>query len=352
MRVKRATAALCVSILLAGCAGEPVASSDLSGGGQVTVAPLASGVADDPLERQAQEAFRAGRYAAAQEAFTLAAQTEKDARRRSEHLFYAAESALAAKQHYQAYELYRALIQNFPGSPRIPGVIERLFLIGRAYAEGQAEKPSLFLGIEGEDREFGVSLLTNFQKARPRHALADDALHYIAVAHEGLEHHLDARQTWDRLALDYPNSEWAQTALFRAARTYVLESEGPAYDTSLLLTALAKLRDYRDRFPVGNHAAEAEAEIQRLEQTLGEFGVEQAHFYLRRDQDYSAKLYLDAVVRDYPETQAASDAQDLLAELPQDLTPPPAPPDHIDDDAQLETLQAPAAPPPAPLPVD
>ena len=28
------------------------------------------------------------------------------------------------------------------------------------------------------------------------------------------------------------------------------------------------------------------------------------------------------------------------------------PPDHIEDDAQLETLQAPAAPPPAPLPVD
>ncbi|MEZ6189012.1 MAG: outer membrane protein assembly factor BamD [Planctomycetota bacterium] len=350
--MKHTVLALSVVALFAGCASEPVPGAALGQGGQVTVAPLTSGTADDPLERQAQEAFRNGRYPEAQEAFTLAAQTEKDPVRRSEHLFYAAESALAAKRHYEAYELYRALIQNFPASPRIPGVIERLFLIGRAYAEGVAEKPSLFLGIEGEDREFGVSLLTNFQKARPRHGLADDALHYIAVAHEGLEHYPDARQTWDRLALDYPNSEWAQTALFRAARTYVLESEGPAYDTSLLLTALQKLRDYRDRFPVGNHTVEAEAEIQRLEQELGQFGVELARFYLRRDQDYSAKLYLDSVVRDYPETQAASDAKDLLSELPEGLVAPPAPPDHIEDDAQLETLQAPAAPPPAPLPVD
>jgi len=337
---------------IAGCASEPGTNPELGDGGQVTVAPLASDVSQNPLERQAQDDFRGGRYASAMDGFLLVAETEKDPRRRSEQVFYAAESALAAGNHYRSYELYRALIQSFPASPRIPGVIERLFLIGRAYAEGLAEKPSLFLGIESEDREFGVSLLTNFQKARPRHGLADDALHYIAVAHEGLEHYPDARSVWDRLAVDYPRSEWAQTAQFRSARTYTLESEGPAYDTSLLLAGLAKLRAYRDRYPTGNHAAEAREEIAELEQQLGAFGVDQARFYLRRDQDYSAKLYLEAVVADYPETEAANEAQDLLAGLPSDLQPPPPPPDHVDDDTELEALQAPAAPPPAPLPVD
>ena len=340
-------------VALLGCAGDPApAPEGLEDEGLVTVAPLASGTSSDPLERQAQDDFRAGRYAAAQEAFTLVAQTEKDPQRRSEHVFYAAEAALAAGRHYESYELYRTLIQSFPTSRRIPGVIERLFLIGRAYAEGKARKPSLFLGVETLDREFGITLLSNFQKARPRHALADDAMHYIAVAHEGLEHYPDARDAWDRLTVDYPESEWAQTAQFRAALTYVHESEGPAYDTSLLLTGLAKLRAYRDRYPTGNHAAEAGEEIARLEQELGAFTVEQARFYLRRGQDYSAQLYARAVVRDYPDTQAASDAKDLLAALPQDLEPPPPPRDHADDDAELEALQPPAAPPPAPLPVD
>lgn len=293
------------------------------------VAPLTSASAA-PDEVAAREHLTAGRYDEAHDAFSRLATYESDPNRRAEFLFFAAEAALGAGEHEEAYEAYRRLLRRFPSTPRYPLVVERIFLIGRLYAEGKATTTTWFFGMEMNDRSLGVEILEEFQRARERHPLADDALHAIGLARVAQEEFGLAIDAWQKLIDEYPRSEWAETAEFKIATTYVLMSDGTDYDKRPLLTALQRLRRYIERHPTGNHVAEAREEVARLEEGLAAHKVDVARFYLRRDRNYSATLALEEVLRDFPRTAAAKDAARLKAGLTG--VKPPEPKQHQEDE--------------------
>ncbi len=308
------------------------------------VAPLTSASAA-PDEVAAREHLAAGRYEEAYDAFSDLSTFEVDPTRRAEFLFFAAESALGAGEHEDAYDAYRKLLRRYPATPRYPLVVERIFLIGRLYAEGRAASTTWFLGLEMSDRSLGIEILEEFQKARERHPLADDALHSIAQARVAQEEHGLAVDAWQKLMDEYPRSEWAETAEFRIGTTFALMSDGTEYDKRPLLTALLRLRRYVERHPTGNHVAEAREEIAHLEEELAAQQVEVARFYLRRDQRYSAVRCLEEVLREYPRTDAAREAARLKSSLPR--VDPPPPKEHQEDDADPYEEDV-KPPPPAP----
>ena len=61
--------------------------------------------------------------------------------------------------------------------------------------------------------------------------------------------------------------------------------------------------------------------VQHLNAATHQLGV--ARYYLRKDQDYAADLYLTAVQREYPNSAAAREALTLQSRLPRS-SPPPA----------------------------
>lgn len=348
----RGTALVSLAVLLiaAGCGSPQRAPARAASEEEVTfrpeVAPLTSASAA-PDEVAAREHLAAGRYQEASDAFSDLAKFEVEPSRRAEFLFFAAESALGAGQHEEAYDAYRKLLRRYPSTPRYPLVVERIFLIGRLYAEGRAETTTWFLGVEMTDRTLGIEILEEFQKARERHSLADDALHSIALARVAQEEYGLAIDAWQKLMDEYPKSEWAETAEFRIGTTFALMSDGTDYDKRPMLTALTRLRRYVERHPTGNHVAEAREEIARIEEDLAAQQVEVARFYLRRDQRYSAVRCLEEVLREYPRTDAAREAARLKSSLPR-VTPPP-PKEHQEDDADAYEEEVP--PPPEP-PID
>lgn len=293
------------------------------------VAPLTSATAA-PDEVAAREHLAAGRYAQAYDAFSDLSTFEVDPARRAEFVFFASEAALGAGDHEEAYDSYRKLLRRYPATPRYPLVVDRIFLIGRLYAEGRAETSTWFLGLQMTDRNLGIEILEEFQKARERHPLADDALHVIAQARVAQEEYGLAIDAWQKLMDEYPRSEWAETAEFSIATTFALMSDGTDYDKRPMLTSLQRLRRYMERHPTGNHVAEAREETARLEEELAAQQVEVARFYLRRDQRYSAVRCLEEVLREYSRTDAAREAARLKSTLPR-VTPPP-PKEHQEDD--------------------
>lgn len=317
-----ALVALCLALV--GCGAAEERPRDLPPEGPFTpeVAPITSG-ALAPDELAARQHLVEGRYREAYSAFRDLGTYESDPTRRAEFLFFAAEAALGAGEHEDAYETYRRLLRRYPSTPRYPLVVERIFLIGRLYAEGRAESTTWFFGVSMTDRALGVEILEEFQKARERHPLADDALHSIALARVAQEEHGLAVDAWQKLMDEYPRSEWAETAEFRIATTFAAMSDGTDYDKRPLLTALQRLRRYTERHPTGNHVQEARAEIAELEEALAGHQLEVARFYLRRDERYSAVLCLEEILREYPRTDAAREAGRLKGSMPQ-VQPPPA----------------------------
>ena len=340
----RALTGLLFAALLAGCAGTDEAAPP---------APEPEGIAgvDSAAEARARELQTAGEHEAALKAFReLASQSGGERSRRAEFLFLAAESALALEEFNQAYELFVSFIRRFPDSPRYPEAIERVFIIGRAFCEGRATKPSWLLGISMTDREFGVELLTAFQQAREQHPLADDALHHVAEAQLALNEHELAIATWEKLGALYPDRELVDTAEFRSAQAFIEMSRGVEYDKRPLHTALSRLRRYVKSHPTGSHFQEAQEEIRGLEELLGGHELDVAAFYRRRDRNYAARLYQESVLRDYPGTEAAAEAQRERDRLP--ATSPPPPPPEPADEGYLR-LGEPLPPElPEPVPID
>jgi outer membrane protein assembly factor BamD (BamD/ComL family) len=347
--MSRIALSLALLLSLIGCAGSPDPRPTPV---TLELAPITSAdsVGTDPRELQARELMASGDYESARLAYRTLARSEPDPMVRAEYLFFSAEAALGAGDDYAAYETYRVLVQQYPNAPRFPLVIERLFLIGRRYCEGIAVKPSWLMGIDMSDREFGVKLLESFQKARERHPLADDALHYMAVANEAMGEYELAIEAWQRLGKLYPRREWVETAEYRSALVFLAMSDGVAYDKRPLITGLTRLRRYVQRYPQGDYVAEAEQHVTTLEADLADHLLGVAKFYIRRDRNYSADIYLAAVVREYPDTPAAVDAQRLKDSLPASSPPPPKDPEDGLFGERFRRLLNPT--PPAPLPVD
>lgn len=334
---------LLVVALLAGCAGSDEPESAEA---QAEVARV-----DSAAEAQARELQAAGDHLAALEIYReLAAKSGGERARRAELHFLAAESALAAQEFNLAYELFLSFIRRFPDSPRYPEAIERVFIIGRAFCEGRATKPSWLLGIPMTDREFGISLLTAFQEAREQHPLADDALHHVAEAQLAMNEQEEAIATWEKLGALYPDREWVDTAEFRSAQAFIEMSRGVDYDKRPLHTALGRLRRYVKTHPTGSHLKEAQDEIKGLEELLGGHELQIAEFYRRRDRNYAARLYQESVIKSYPGTEAAAEAQRRRDALP--ATSPPPPPPEPPDEGYLR-LGEPLPPDlPEPVPID
>lgn len=309
----------------AGCGGVVPAPLEPEPAIVVEVAPITTQSSGDPLEEVALQAAAAGRYEDAWQAYDALGKRTIDPGLRAEFVFLAAESALGAKKTHEALLLYQRLLREYPTTPRYASAVDRVFLIGRLFCLGRALRPS-WLGVETEDRELGISVLTKFVEGRERHPRADDALHAIAQAQLELGEWEDAVDSWTQLAREYPASEYAQTAEYRIALTTLSASDGVEYDKGPVEAGRRLLKRYLERFPKGNHAQEAEAKLAEVEQALAAQKLRVARFYLRRDEYYSADVYLAAVLREYPGTPAADEARDLRAGLPR-ISPPPPPPD-------------------------
>lgn len=333
---------LLLGLLLAvGCAG-----AEPRTGFRPEVAPITSASAA-PDELAAHELLRAEAWEEASLAFEDLATFEVAPERRAEFLFLAAESALADDDAARAYDLYTTLLRRYPSTPRHALVVERLFEVGRRFAEARAERPTWLLGIEMTDRPFGIQVLEEFHRARERHALADDALYLIGEAHLAEAEPELAIGSWQKIVDEYPRSEWADPAEYRIGLAFVAMSAGPEYDKAPLLTGLGRLRQYVRRHPTGNHVQDANAEIARVEEGLADHLLGVARFYLRWDRRYATLLYCEAIQRDYPRTDAAREAKRLADSLPR--TSPPAAPEVPDDAAADPAKREPPPPPPDPL---
>lgn len=270
--------------------------------------------------KEGKERFEARDYEGAAETFAEVYEYSRRSRRAEEALFLLGESRFLAGDYARALQSYERLLKSFPSTERYPTALERIFQIGKVFCDQKAKKPSLLLGLPMSDVDFGIEVLDRFAKQRDRHPLAPEALFVIGETHlrEG-EGEL-AIEVWQRLVKAYPQSRWAPLAEYHTALAFLSLSAGVEYDKRPILTGLKRLRAYVRKYPTGDKSAEASAKLKALEEELATHELTVARSYARTDHWASARIYLDAVIRDYPKTGAAQEAQKLSQTWPQ----PPA----------------------------
>ena len=235
-----------------------------------------------------------------------------------EATFLQAETFRHLRKSAEAFDAYKALVQNFPNSNYGPHAAAGEFALGLDHFEGRIPGFLFF----SADREFGVRIMQHMQVHYPNSRIADDSLIRSA------DYHLEERQY--KLAADalrdmlskYPRSEHALRARFQLGRVLWLQNRGAPYDQKLLYDARRAFADFMgtveidrqaDEFP--KHIERAKVMIKRINERLAEREYVAGEFYERVQSPRSARVHYEACIREYPQTEHAKASEEALARL-------------------------------------
>lgn len=177
---------------------------------------------------------------------------------------------------------------------------EETYALGTA----AAAKGDHLLAVEAMNRVLSVS---------PLHDLADDALLALAESHRAMRDFVSAETEYGRLPADYPRSPLVPEASYRLGLAYSDQSLPAALDQTMTERAIAQLERFMVEHPGSPSVAPAKERVAELRSRLAEKAYESARLYIMLKSGASARVYFDAVARDYPDTPWAPRALLALA---------------------------------------
>jgi len=127
----------------------------------------------------------------------------------------------------------------------------------------------------------------------------------------------------ERIVSEYANSKHAPEALERLAKLRGAESLGPDYDQDTTWESADHWRTLADQFPRNPRAQQSTEQIKLLRDRAARARLNLGKFYwLKHNNPEAAKLMANACRTLAPESEAAKEAEALLAEIQANPTPP------------------------------
>lgn len=263
-------------------------------------------------------------------------------------LYMVAESRFAAGRYAWAQDGYDGLIKKFPSSRYLEKSTRRLYAIAAIWLNGDGSTKTEELvqvsatdvtkpdAVQRKKLPNSIPLVPNlFDKSRPLFdttgnalkalksvwlhdplgPLADDALMLTAVYHIRKGQLRDADHYLDVLRREYPKSEHTQTAFVVGSHIKLASYQGPRYDGRDLVDADDLIHSTLNLYPDLPDRDELKTELVKIRDQGAERHWSRAEYYRRRDKPQSEAIYLESILKDFPESAAAEKAAKRLQEL-------------------------------------
>ncbi|MFH1421780.1 MAG: outer membrane protein assembly factor BamD [Planctomycetota bacterium] len=214
-------------------------------------------------------------------------------------LFAEAENALELGKQKKAFNKYFLILSDYPGSIHENVALERCFEI-------VADRINSSWGVEKAD-----SLLKKYACV----SNADKLRFMIAASYYEWEYYDDAVLHFERVAKDYHESPLAPAAIFFAGRAKFNQYQGYNYEALPLIEAKNYFEKCISFFPSSDKAKESIEWLRKTKEKLAYRDWKRAQFYIRHDKKGAAVVYLESIMQNYPETEFAQKAINLIAEL-------------------------------------
>jgi outer membrane protein assembly factor BamD len=175
---------------------------------------------------------------------------------------------------------------------------------------GTAEADFLRAQSEYESGHYvtAVELLDAFERRHPASQYIDDALLLLGKAHQGNDEHLLARQAFERLREDYPQSPYAEEGLFQLAQSWYRSIRGPALDPEPTEEALRSFRIYLRRYPEGAFREQARQGEQGALGVLAEKAYLNGVTYLKLRRNDAARRCFERALEQWAESPRSAEA--------------------------------------------
>ena len=142
----------------------------------------------------------------------------------------------------------------------------------------------------------------------PGDPLTAEARFYVAECSFQMGDLATAALAFQKVAEEFPNSEYAAIALLRDGDANRRLWRRPDVDATAGQTALATYQELLGRYPGTDAAARAQMRIRQLNEWFSEKSYKTGMFYLRRRAYDSAIIYFKEIVASYPDTRLVPDA--------------------------------------------
>jgi outer membrane assembly lipoprotein YfiO len=158
-----------------------------------------------------------------------------------------------------------------------------------------------------------VEALDVYRSEHPGSDRIDDAIFLLGMAHQKQGESLLARDEFDRLLRDYPQSGHREEAQYERALAWLADSRGPALDPEPTEEALAAFRAYLRLYPDGAQRADAERFEAKCLDRLALKAYLNGKTYLQAKQGEAAKIYFEKSLSIRTESSCAGQAMRGLA---------------------------------------
>lgn len=278
------------------------------------------------LRRETEDSEKISKaFLKAVEPLKIAADRWPDSSIEEDAIYLLGECHFFADHYDDANEYFEKLVEVYPSTRYLDRVQSYRFNIARYWLK-VAEQQSLVSSpvnltdermplrdIGGEARR----VLDRIRLDDPTGKLSDDATFMLGQAFYDVHRYFEAAETFADLRNNYPGSEHLFNAHLMEFESRLSMYDGKHYDGQALKQASELLRTILRQFP--DQSAEIRDElVQQAGQVrtmLAERDLETADYYIKRGQNAAAKIYLQRLVQDYPETEVASTAMKRLESI-------------------------------------
>ncbi len=215
-------------------------------------------------------------------------------------------------RYYLAHKAYKELIEKYPFSDYFSKAIEREFELGKRFLQGYRRK---FWDITKPIENPAPEVFDLIVSASPYSKFAPAALYYKGLYYKKRKEYAEATSAFEHLLNAYPDSEYVDKAEYQIAMTYYEMSLDPQYDQVFTEKAINAIKKFLAKYPESSFRDRAQEILAELTEKQAQHSLSIAKFYLKQGKEKAAKIYLEEVVDNYPNTKASQEAQELLKKL-------------------------------------
>ena len=286
---------LCIGLLVwSGCASKPK--------------PVQPSI-DYPASAPAAEKYQAAEQAIANKDYNsalvllkAASKLTKNAKQSEQILFQTGECQFYLGQYKPANSTYSKLLERFPTTDRLNDVIKREFDIG--------------LKLTAAHYGLGVEIVRKMLTDYPYAETSEESHFKLIVELFQWDNYEDTLLESSAFTMRYTKSKFMPGVEYYTALAQLGLYEGPDYDEAPLAAAKKIVSQWPQKYPDSPIKNDIINITEKINFLLAERDYKRAEYYVWHDKPGSAKIYLNSIIKNYPDTKWVEDARKLLGKLP------------------------------------
>ncbi len=228
--------------------------------------------------------------------------------------FYVAKILEDENDLFEAHKEYQKVVDRYPFSERSAEIVEVQYNIAQKLLDGELKKSRLRDVFSGTDYDI-IEVFRTVIKNAPYGPLAAVSQYKIGLYLMEKQLYPEARDEFEKVINDYPNSEWVKPAQYQIAVSDAKRSSRAEYDQKVTQAAVEEFKEFVEVYPDAELSQKAKSEIQKLRDKEAENNFSIAQFYEKQKKYKSAKIYYQIVVDEYPQSKWSSKSLTKIREL-------------------------------------